>query len=295
MNVARILGERKSSVSFEFFPPKTQAGWTQLSATIKSLAPLEPAFVSVTYGAGGATRENTHALVEELKRTTDLEVVAHLTCVGSTRRETLAILERYRQAGVDTVLALRGDPPKDGVSGAAGGGELARAADLVALVKEFDPGFCVGVAGFPEGHPQSPNRLKEMDYLKAKVDAGADYIVTQLFFDNRDFYDFAERCELAGIAVPIIPGIMPVTSLASLHRMADLSPGSRFPAALLRALGRARDEELVRNVGVQWATEQIRDLLDHKIKGVHLYTLNHSDAGRKICANLGLLSYRDLG
>ncbi|MCL4694806.1 MAG: methylenetetrahydrofolate reductase, partial [Candidatus Hydrogenedentes bacterium] len=150
-------------------------------------------------------------------------------------------------------------------------------------------GFGIGVAGFPEGHPDTPNRLMEMDHLKAKVDAGADYICTQLFFDNRDFYDFCERCELSGIRVPIVAGIMPVTTAAGMKRMAELSAGSRFPAALLRALNRCGDDpEAVRRVGIHWATEQCRDLLDHRVRGIHFYTLNKSDATRQIYLSLGL-------
>jgi methylenetetrahydrofolate reductase (NADPH) len=152
-----------------------------------------------------------------------------------------------------------------------------------------DPrGFGIGVAGFPEGHPTTPNRLLEMDYLKAKVDAGADYICTQLFFDNHDFYDFRERCELAGITVPIIAGIMPVTTLSGMKRMAQLALGARIPAKLLRALGRATDAEAVKRVGIHWATEQCRDLLDNQARGIHFYTLNKSDATRQIVQNLGL-------
>jgi methylenetetrahydrofolate reductase (NADPH) len=149
-------------------------------------------------------------------------------------------------------------------------------------------GFGVGVAGFPEGHPATPNRLKEMDYLKAKVDAGADYVCTQLFFDNRDFYDFRERCELAGIRVPIVAGIMPITSKAGMVRMAELAAGARIPAPLLRAVSRCQEDEAVARVGIHWATEQCRDLLDHGVRGIHFYTLNKSDATRQIYANLGV-------
>lgn len=274
--------------SFEFFPPKTPQGWERLFETIAQLLPLQPAYVSVTYGAGGSTRENTHQLVTRIRRETGLEVVAHLTCEGSTEGEVAAILDRYAAEGVHNILALKGDVPKESY----GRSDFAHAVDLVRFIKARYPGFGVGVAGFPEGHPATPNRLKEMLYLKAKVDAGADYIVTQLFFDNRDFEDFVERCELAGITVPVIAGIMPITSRSSLERMAELAAGARFPARLLRAISRAQDDEGVERVGEHWATEQILGLLGSRYAaGIHLYTLNSSQATLRICQNLGLRSF----
>jgi methylenetetrahydrofolate reductase (NADPH) len=206
-------------------------------------------------------------------------------------------LERYAAHGISNILALAGDPPRGMKDYDRSKDHFQHAIDLVRYIKKFnergihpDPrGFGIGVAGFPEGHPATPNRLLEMDYLKAKVDAGADYIVTQLFFDNRDFYDFRERCELAGIRVPIIAGIMPITSSKNLARMAELALGARFPARLLRAIARcAGDEEYVKRVGVQWATEQCRDLLDNRVRGIHFYTLNRSTATREIYASLGV-------
>jgi len=230
-----------------------------------------------------------------LKTTTTLDPVPHLTCVGHTREEITAILERYAAAGVSNILALRGDPPRDKPDYNHAGDTFPQAVDLVRFVKSFsghpDPrGFGIGVAGFPEGHPATPNRLLEMDYLKAKVDAGADYICTQLFFDNHDFYDFRERCALAGIHVPIIAGIMPVTSQSSMRRMAELAGGARFPARLLKALQRAGDSsEAFRQIGLHYATEQCADLLDQSVAGIHLYTLNQSTATREICQRLGIL------
>jgi methylenetetrahydrofolate reductase (NADPH) len=221
--------------------------------------------------------------------------VPHLTCVGHTREEITAILERYAAAGVSNILALRGDPPRDKPDYNHTGDTFPQAVDLVSFVKSFsghpDPrGFGIGVAGFPEGHPATPNRLLEMDYLKAKVDAGADYICTQLFFDNHDFYDFRERCALAGIHVPIVAGIMPVTSQSSMRRMAELAGGARFPGRLLKALQRAGDSsEAFRQIGLHYATEQCADLLDQGVAGIHLYTLNQSTATREICQRLGIL------
>jgi methylenetetrahydrofolate reductase (NADPH) len=281
--------------SFEFFPPNTPEGLNKLRDTRRQLAALKPEFFSVTYGAGGSTRELTHDLVLRLKTTTTLDPVPHLTCVGHTREEITAILERYAAAGVSNILALRGDPPRDKPDYNHAGDTFPQAVDLVSFVKSFSGhpdarGFGIGVAGFPEGHPATPNRLLEMDYLKAKVDAGADYICTQLFFDNHDFYDFRERCALAGIHVPIIAGIMPVTSQSSMRRMAELAGGARFPGRLLKALQRGGDSsEAFRQIGLHYATEQCADLLDQGVAGIHLYTLNQSTATREICQRLGIL------
>jgi methylenetetrahydrofolate reductase (NADPH) len=254
---------------------------------------LRPSFVSVTYGAGGSTRERTHDLVVRIGRETDLTAVSHLTCVCHTREELAEVLDRHAAAGVENILALSGDPPRDRPGYDRSGDAFRYAEELVRFIKSRsnapDPrGFGVGVAGFPEGHPDTPNRLKEMEYLKRKVDAGAAYICTQLFFDNRDFYDFRERCDLAGIRVPIIAGIMPITSKAGMERMAELALGTRFPAALLRAVGRCADDAAVARVGVHWATEQCRDLLHNNVRGIHFYTLNRSAATRQIYQNLGV-------
>jgi methylenetetrahydrofolate reductase (NADPH) len=294
MHISDILTSGHTTVSFEFFPPKTPQAQEQLFQTIRQLEALDPAFVSVTYGAGGTTRELTHALVKKIKTETSLEPVPHLTCVGHTREEIAQIVGEYAQAGVGNLLALRGDPPRDSHAYDHAKDVFPNAIDLVKFIREqnvaADPrGFGIGVAGFPEGHPATPNRLQEMDYLKAKVDAGASYICTQLFFDNRDFYDFRERCALAGIDLPVIAGIMPVTSLSSMRRMAELAGGARFPAKLLRALDRARGEAgAVQQIGLHYATEQCSDLLDNGVAGLHFYTLNQSNATREICVRLGL-------
>lgn len=288
MLVKDILATAKTSFSFEFFPPKTQEAWENLFCSIKDLIPLHPSYVSVTYGAGGSTRDRTHDLIVRLRQETDLTVVSHLTCVGSSRDDIRDILSKYHNSGVLNILALRGDQPRTADVQQEQTGGFPHAADLVAFTKELFPEMCVGVAGFPEGHPETPNRLTEIDFLKAKVDAGADYIVTQLFFDNRDFYDFCERCELAGIRVPILAGIMPITTRQGMTRKAELAGGARLPARLLKAVARARDDDFVENVGIHWATEQVRDLLDHKVRGIHFYTLNSSRATLKIYEALGV-------
>lgn len=290
MHIHEILAGDEPKFSFEFFPPKSAEGMENLFRHISELRPCAPAFVSVTYGAGGTTRAATHELVLRLKRETDLETTPHLTCVGHSEKDITEILERYAEAGVPNILALRGDPPKSGV---AAPGDFPYAADLVAFIRRFSEthghAFGIGVAGFPEGHPGTPNRVLEMEYLKAKIDAGADYICTQLFFDNHDFFDFRDRCELAGIDVPILAGIMPVTSLGGLNRMAELAAGARFPARLLKALARAKgSEDVVRRIGVHYATAQCADLLDQGVKGIHFYTLNQSSATIEVFNHLGL-------
>jgi methylenetetrahydrofolate reductase (NADPH) len=288
MLVKDILDENKISFSLEFFPPKLDGDWEHLFQHISNMMPLKPSYVSVTYGAGGSTRDRTHKLVVRIQKETDLTVVSHLTCVGSTRDEIRQILDNYQESGIENILALRGDPPKGQNSWKKTEGGFEFACDLVAFIKKNFPNTCIGVAGFPEGHPETPNRLKEMEYLKAKADAGADYIVSQLFFDNRDFYDFCERCELAGIRVPVIAGVMAISSRHGMTRMAELAGGARFPAGLLRAVERTASDEAVEKVGVHWATEQVRDLIDNEVKGIHFYTLNNSKAALKVYESLGL-------
>ena len=296
MHMADILARDACTASFEFFPPQKDAGWDPLFASIAALERLAPSFVSVTYGAGGSTRERTRELVLRLRRETSLDPVPHLTCVGHTRAEMQAILESYAAEGVSNILALRGDAPR---GSATQTGDFPHAADLVRFIRAFnesgrhpDPrGFGIGVAAFPEGHPETPNTLRLMDHLKAKVDAGADWICTQLFFDNHAFLDWRERCDLAGIRVPICAGIMPVLSVANLHRMAELAACTHIPAKLMRALQRCGDDaEGVERVGIHWATEQCLELLDRSVRGIHFYTLNRSAATQEIFRNLGLKS-----
>lgn len=297
MHIQDIFARHPTTFSFEFFPPKTASASETLFRTISELERYRPAFVSVTYGAGGSTRDLTHDLVVRLKRDTSLDPIPHLTCVCHQESDVREILERYAESGISNLLALGGDPPRDLRHYRKEDDAFQHAVDLVRFVRKFnetrshtDPrGFGIGVAGFPEGHPATPNRVLEMDYLKAKVDAGADYICTQLFFDNHDFLDFRDRCVLAGIHVPILAGIMPITSKTGMARMAELAAGSRFPAKLLRAIHRCGDdEESVRRVGIHYATEQCARLIDEGVRGIHFYTLNQSTATREIYANLGL-------
>ncbi len=294
MHIQDIFAAHPTTFSFEFFPPKSPEASELLFQTVSHLEALKPSFVDVTYGAGGGTRDLTNDLVLRIRRETKLETIPHLTCVCHTEKEIDQVLAQWAASGVSNILALSGDLPAGKQDWDRSKDAFRYASGLVAHIGKFKGhpdrrGFGVGVAGFPEGHPATPNRLIELDHLKAKVDAGAHYICTQLFFDNRDFYDFRERCELAGIKVPILAGIMPIASEKGMKRMADLAAGSRFPAALLRSIQRCGgDAEAVKRVGVHWATEQCRDLLDHQARGIHFYTLNQSDATRQIYLNLGI-------
>jgi methylenetetrahydrofolate reductase (NADPH) len=296
MHITDIMRDDSPTFSFEFFPPKTSEAVETLYETIRDLEAYMPDFVSVTYGAGGSTRDLTHDLVERIQHTTKLDPIPHLTCVCHNEKEIEAFLLRYAKSSIGNILALGGDRPA-GIAYDKSRDSFQHAIDLVKFIRRFNEsgahpdrrGFGIGVAGFPEGHPATPNRLMEMDYFKAKVDAGADYIVTQLFFDNRDFLDFRERCALNDIHIPIIAGIMPITSIGGFKRIAELAAGARFPAKLLRALQRCQNNpEMVRRVGVHFALEQCHDLLDSDVAGIHFYTLNRSDATRIIFDSLGI-------
>lgn len=294
MLVKDILSSQKTTFSFEFFPPKEDNVADRLLDTIKDLIPLSPSYVSVTYGAGGSTRDRTHNLVLRIKKETDLTVVSHLTCVGHEKDEIYSTLEKYNEAGIYNILALLGDIPQNDENFTLPKDGFSYAAELVSFIKKHFPHMCVGVAGFPEGHPDTPNRLQEIDHLRQKVDAGADYIVTQLFFDNRDFYDYCERCEIAGIKVPNIAGIMPVATKQGLIRTAELAAGARIPSRLLKSVDRAENAEAVKKVGIHWATEQVRDLLYNNVKGVQFFTLNTSTATQEIYNSLGVSNSEQL-
>lgn len=288
MHISDILKTEGTHFSFEFFPPKTEDASRALFESIKDLSPISPSFVSVTYGAGGGTNYLTEQLVVRIRKETPLNVVAHLTSVGASKEQVRAQLQRFVDGGIENVLALRGDPPKGVANFTPAPDGFRYAAEMVAFIKKNFPQLGIGVAGFPEGHPGTPNRMMEMDHLKAKVDEGADYICTQMFFDNRDYYDFCERCEIAGIKVPILAGIMPVSTISGMKRMSELALGVRIPARLQRAVFRAENDDAVERVGIHWATQQVFDLYDHGARGVHFYTLNKSSATLKIYQALGM-------
>jgi methylenetetrahydrofolate reductase (NADPH) len=283
MAILSSLRASRPTLSFEFFPPKNDLGSEELLETVNELGKLDPAFVSVTCGAGGTTRERTREVVQRIIQDTNVPTIPHLTCVGHTKSEISEILSQYSADQVGTILALRGDPPRDQPNYDREGDDFKFAGDLVAFIKENSNEFEVGVAGFPEGHPETQNRLTEMDYFKSKIDQGADYICTQLFFDNHDFFDYRERCNLVGIDLPIVAGIMPITTISSMKRMADLAAGSRFPAKLLKRLSVAdSDAAAIRQAGIDHAIEQCQELIEQNISGLHLYTLNKSSATREI-------------
>lgn len=294
-----VLFDRAPSFSFEFFPPKTPEGAEALLNTVMTLKEFHPSFVSVTYGAGGGSRELTRSLVHDIQQR-GIPTVPHLTCVGHTEEELESILDGYVRAGARAVLALRGDPPRNAPYDPTRDA-FHHAADLVRFIRRWESSrhlpyrLTIGVAGFAEGHPDTRNRIREMDYLKAKVDEGADYICTQLFFDNHAFFDYRERCRILGIDVPIIAGIMPVTSISSVNRMAELSAGTNFPARLLKALLRAGgDKESIERIGINYASNQCSELLDEGVDGIHFYTLNRSKATLEIYRNLGINNYFDV-
>lgn len=293
MHILDLLKKTEPSVSFEFFPPKTEKASGELLRVISELSACSPSFVSVTYGAGGSTRSLTHDLVKKIIQDVEIPAIPHLTCVSHTEEEITAILKNYTEVGVGSILALRGDPPRDQPDYDRSNDSFPYAEDLVRFISKFNSqssaSFGIGVAGFPEGHPETPNRLQEMDYLKQKIDAGADYICTQLFFDNHSFFDYRERCELAGINAPIIAGIMPLTTLSGMKRMAQLSGGSNFPAALQRAvLPHSEDARSFEKAGIEYAITQCRELIDQGIDGLHFYTLNKSPATLTIARSLDL-------
>jgi methylenetetrahydrofolate reductase (NADPH) len=278
-------GRRQPVFSFEFFPPKTDDGVRQLFETISHLRELEPTFVSVTYGAGGSVRARTVDLVTRIRRELDIEPVAHLTCVDATVVELRSILDGLRDAGVDNVLALRGDPP-DGVERfVAIDGGLAHGSELMELITT-SYAFCVGGACYPEKHPESANSEEDVRSARRKADAGASYLITNLFFDNRMYFDFVARARAAGVTVPIIPGIMPVTNVGQIRRFTS-KIGATIPEPLLDALrSREADPDAVLQLGVAWATLQSAELLAGGAPGVHFYTMNRSPATRAILSAL---------
>ncbi|MHB8491248.1 MAG: methylenetetrahydrofolate reductase [NAD(P)H] [Solirubrobacteraceae bacterium] len=273
--------------SFEFFPPKTEQGERNLDAALAGLAPLEPAFVSVTYGAGGSTREKTMDIVTRIKHEHGLEAMAHLTCVGSTVVELQATLADMQSRGIENVLALRGDPPAGAKRFTRAEGGLEFSHELVALIKR-DHAFAVGAACFPETHLEAQSPQSDLEYLAHKVRAGADFLITQLFFDNAVYFDFLRRARAVGIDVPIIPGILPITHFGQLKRMTEMC-GATIPQGLREELhARESEPEAVLDFGVAYATLQCAELLAAGAPGIHFYTLNRSPATRAILSALKL-------
>jgi len=286
MRIAEALGRGRRCFSFEFFPPKSAEATAALLCTIDELRELEPTFVSVTYGAGGATRHLTLDLVRRIKRERGLEVMAHLTCVGHSRAELARILDDHRDAGVENVIALRGDPPRGETVFRPTPDGFAHASDLAGFIRERGHSFCLAGACYPEGHIECGDRTLDLEHLLTKVRAGVDFLITQLFFDNAFYFDFVSRARAAGIDVPIIPGIMPITNVDQVERFSKLC-GATIPLRLALELDRRRtDPEAVAELGVAIATLQCAELLDRGAPGIHFYTLNKSPATRMILTAL---------
>jgi len=284
MKIKEILGRGRPVVSFEFFPPKTPEGLDALLQTIATLKPLAPSFVSMTYGAGGSTRAKTVELVSKIKHEIGIEAAAHLTCVGHSESELESILSELERRGIENVLALRGDPPKGEKQFTPAADGFRYASELVALIRRrFN--FCVGVAGYPEKHVEARTAEEDLAHLKEKVQNGGDFVVTQLFFDNADYFKFVSRVRSSGVTVPVIAGIMPVTDVEQIKRF-TLMCGAKIPPALLEKLEGASTKERVMEIGIEHATRQCTALLQGGAPGIHFYTLNKSQATREIFLRL---------
>jgi methylenetetrahydrofolate reductase (NADPH) len=295
MRFPELIGSTPT-FSFEFFPPKTPEAEQVLRQRATELAALRPAYVSVTYGAGGSTRGRTLRVVADLKKDLGLNAAAHLTCVGHTRDELIQVLSKLREAGVDNLVVLRGDLPADQPDYTPPADGLKNANELVSLIRQHHgDAFGIAVAGYPEVHPEATDAKSDQMHLKQKVDAGADAIITQLFFDNEDFYRFRDQCEADGITVPIIAGLMPIVSRAGILRMTKLC-GAQIPVPLMQQLDAAgEDADAVRRIGIDWATDQSHDLITRQVRGIHFYTLNRSGATMEIYRRLGAADSEALG
>ena len=285
MRIDEILDQKRPVFSFEFFPPKSEEGMQNLWRAASELKDDEPAFVSVTYGAGGSTRDRTITIVKRIKHELGLEAMAHFTCVDATVDDLRATLDQMRDAGIENVLALRGDPPRGVTEWTPTPGGLTYSTELIELIgAEYD--FSIGAACFPEIHPAAVDAESDIRFLKAKVEAGARFLITQLFFDNEQYFEFVERARAAGIDVPIIPGVMPVTNFSQLKKFTELC-GATIPAHLECELeARKDDPDAVRDLGVAYATLQCSELLARGAPGIHFYVLNRAPVARSVLAAL---------
>jgi len=285
MKIRELIARQGKSISFEFFPPKTKEDEDQLFEVIAKLESFSPAFVSVTYGAGGGTLKNTRNVVLRIKRETPLTPMPHLTCVDQNKDELRKILEDYRGQGIENVLALRGDPPKGTEKFIPPKDGFCYAIDLVKLTVSVG-GYSIGVAVYPEGHIESPSLEMDIHYTKQKIDAGADFAITQMFFDNHFFYDFMERAEKAGIRIPIIPGIMAITDIEKIKRFSQMS-GATLPLYIVERMQKATSADEARRFGIDFATSQCEELWRNGVRYFHFYTLNRSETVTEILRNLG--------
>ncbi len=292
MKIRDLYRPGRQAFSFEFFPPKTEDGETRLFETIAQLKALQPSFVSVTYGAMGTTRENTLRIVSRIQNEIGIEAAAHLTCVGHTKEEIVKVLGELKRHGIENIVALRGDPPQGAAEFRPVDGGFRYAAEMVRFIRQnlaLSESFSLAVAGYPEGHLECKDKQKDLEHLKAKVDAGGDAVITQLFFDNRDYFDFVQRARKVGIQKPIVPGIMPVTHGPQIQKFAQMC-GARIPEIMRETIQRyGEDQKAVEAYGIEYATRQCEELLRNDVPGLHFYTLNKSNATRQIHANLGLI------
>jgi methylenetetrahydrofolate reductase (NADPH) len=288
MRIDQILDEAEEpSFSFEFFPPKSDAGERVLGLALESLRQLSPSFVSVTYGAGGTSRGRTLELTKWIKQELGIEAMAHLSCVGSTRDELTAVIADMHDAGIENILALRGDPPRGETDWTAHPGGLQYSTELASLIHS-DHDMCIGGACFPEVHPEAPDLAHDLRFLKDKIDNGVSFLITQLFFDTELYFRFVDEARAAGIDVPILPGIMPITDLRQIKTITGMC-GATIPHELLEALEwRSHDPDAVLQLGVSYATLQCAELLARGAPGIHFYTLNRSHATRAILSALRL-------
>jgi methylenetetrahydrofolate reductase (NADPH) len=285
MKIGDIIKAKGSSLSFEFFPSKDAAAEARLFQTITKLKGYEPTFVSVTYGAGGGTLRNTRKVVLRIKEETSLTTMPHLTCVEQSEKDLDNILKDYKSHGIENVLALRGDPPKGTDKFIAHPEGFCYAIDLVRLAVTVG-GYSIGVAVYPEGHTEAPNLETDMYYTRQKINAGADFAITQMFFDNRFFYNFMERAGKVGITIPIIPGIMPITDIEKIKRFGQMT-GATLPKSIVEPMEKAASPGEARKLGIEFATKQCEDLRQNGVKYFHFYTLNQSQAVSEIVDNLG--------
>ena len=287
MRIKEVLKERRRGVSFEFFPPKQPGGDVFLMNVVKELARFDPLYVSVTYGAGGSTQERTRHTLTSIKKETDLNVMSHLTCIGATAESIEAILEDYRAGGIDNVLALRGDPPRDMKDFDLSKGRFRYAKDLVEFIRKFDRDFfSIAVAAYPEKHPEAPSIEKDIEHLKMKADAGADFAITQMFFDNRYYYDFMDRVLRHGIDIPVIPGIMPITDFNRIKEFCSFCNASVPESLEKKMLPVLDDPEGIRKTGAEYVGGQCEDLIRNGVRYLHFYTLNRADAVSEILGPL---------